>query len=91
MSGKIEKFISCLYLERMNDVMALLNITINPMAISKCFAETVISTIVIAYTLPYRCCCFTELYRLYDYDRIKEFSKQSEEIISRATNKKRKN
>ena len=64
---------------------------IDSLTIAKYSAESIISMIVIGYTLPFRCCCFTELYRLYDSEKIKDFSKESDEIIARATGKKRKN
>lgn len=60
-------------------------------SVSRYMFELVLSSIIIGITLPFRCCCFTKLYRLCDSDEIKEFSKESEEIISRATSKKRKN
>ena len=53
--------------------------------------RTMIAFIIISFTLPFRCCCFTSLYKLYDSEKIKENSKQTDEIIKRATGKKRKN
>lgn len=64
----------------MNEIMT-------PLSLARLMAEGTISFIVIGFTLPFRCCCFTELYRLYDSDQIKEFSKDTDEIIKRAGKK----
>ncbi|MBQ3641430.1 hypothetical protein II906_05860 [bacterium] len=64
------------------------NLSLDSVTITKIVVEGMISAIVIMFTLPFRCCCFTELYKLFDADKIKEYSKESEEIIKRATNKK---
>lgn len=73
-----------------NSTISGLNLKIDAITISRYAVEATISFIVIAFTLPLRCCCFTELYRLCDSNKIKEISKESDEIISRATGKKRK-
>ena len=73
-----------------NSTISGLNLKIDAITISRYAVEITISFIVIAFTLPLRCCCFTELYRLCDSNKIKEISKESDEIISRATGKKRK-
>ena len=88
---KVEAFSMLLPLVTINDFLSLVNCSINPVAIGKSAAEILISSIVIAATLPYRCCCFTELYKLYDNEKIKEFSKGTDEIITKTTDKKRKN
>ncbi len=93
-ASRIEIFSFMLPLVDINDwlsVIPIVNLSVDPMNIGKFGAEMVISLLVVALTLPYRCCCFTELYRLYDYERIKEFSKETDEIITRATESKRKN
>lgn len=64
---------------------------IEPLSLARYTVEGVISFIVINYTLPLRCCCFSELYKLFDSDKIKDFSKSSDEIIARACGKKGKN
>lgn len=89
--GKIENFVNLIPLEPVNNLLSFVNIKLDTLIISKNTAEMLIASIVIAYTLPLRCCCFTELYKLYDSEKIKDFSKQTDEIIVRATGKKRKN
>lgn len=63
---------------------------LDAVSVSRGLFETVLTTVIVSFTLPFRCCCFTKLYGLCDSDKIKEFSKESDEIIRRATNKKRK-
>ena len=77
-------------IEIANSTLPELNLNIDAITISRFTVEATISFIIIAFTLPLRCCCFTELYRLCDSNKIKEISKESDEIISRATGKKRK-
>ncbi len=89
--GRIEVFAQLISLDRINDILAILDINITPISIARNTADILICSVIVAFTLPYRCCCFTELYRLYDYEKIKDFSKESDEIISRATGKQRKN
>lgn len=91
MIARIESFVSLLQLDTLNDILSFVNIQLDPLTIAKYMAECIITSIVIAFTLPFRCCCFTELYKLYDSEKIKDFSKESDEIIARATGKKRKN
>ena len=74
-----------------NSTLPTLNLSIDAITVSRYAIETLIAFLIIAFTLPFRCCCFTELYRLCDSNKIKEISKESDEIISRATGKKRKN
>lgn len=88
--GRFEAFVDLLNLDALNDILAYVNITLDSITISKYLAEMVVSIVVIAFTLPFRCCCFTKLYKLYDSEKIKDFSKESDEIIARATGKKRK-
>ena len=88
--GRFEAFVDLLNLDALNDILAYVNITLDSITISKYLAEMVVSIVVIAFTLPFRCCCFTQLYKLYDSEKIKDFSKESDEIIARATGKKRK-
>ncbi len=90
MIGKIESFVNILNLDLLNDVLANVNLSIDALTIAKYTAEYIISLVIIAFSLPFRCCCFTQLYKLYDSEKIKDFSKQSDEIIARATGKKRK-
>ena len=72
--------------------LGMLNESINeifsPLPIAKSMAKMPVSFIVIGFTLPLRCCCFTELYRLFDAKNIKENSKMTDEIVKRATSKK---
>ncbi len=67
------------------------NLMPDTVTMAKMLVESVINSILIAFTLPFRCCCFTKLYKLYDSEQIKEISKESDEIIKRATGRKRKN
>lgn len=64
---------------------------LSPVALARTVTEGTISFIIVGFTLPFRCCCFTELYKLYDSEKIKENSKSTDEIIKRATGKKGKN
>ena len=88
--GRIETLVDLLNLDLLNDMLAFVNIRLDSLTIAKYMAENVVSVIVVAFTLPFRCCCFTQLYKLYDSEKIKDFSKESDEIIARATGKKRK-
>ena len=63
---------------------------LDALTVAKFSAEGLINFIIVSFTMPFRCCCFTELYRLYDSEKIKENSKESDEIIRRATGKKGK-
>lgn len=84
-----EDFFALLPIETWNSVLSSLplGLSIDAVTISKYAVELCIASVIIGFTLPFRCCCFTELYRLYDSDKIKEISKSSEDIISRATKK----
>ncbi len=86
-----EKFVSLLPLDDYNTILSIINIEIDSLSIAKIIAESLISFPFISFTMPFRCCCFTELYKLYDSNKIKDYSKQSDEIIKRAAGKKRKN
>lgn len=88
--GRIETLVDLLNLDLLNEKLAVVNISLDSLTIAKYMAENVVSVIVVAFTLPFRCCCFTKLYKLYDSEKIKDFSKESDEIIARATGKKRK-
>ncbi len=86
-----EKFFNLIpisdYVNNLNLDYSLKNYLIDnlsPLYISKMFVENIFSFIIIGFTLPFRCSCFTELYRLYDNEKIKEFSKNTDEIIKRA-------
>lgn len=65
-----------------------INEIIAPLSIARFLVESSIASIIIGFTLPFRCCCFTELYRLFDAKNIKENSKMTDEIVKRATSKK---
>ena len=84
-----EDFFALLPLNSWNDTLSSIHIpyTFDAISLSKLAFEACIFTIIAGFTMPFRCCCFTELYRLYDSDKIKEISKSSEDIISRATKK----
>lgn len=74
--------------EEVNSILALFGEHIDSMTIAKMAAEAVISFIIIGFTLPFRCCCFTELYKIFDKEQIKDISKEDEEIIKRASGRK---
>jgi|GEM_PF-4629693 len=74
--------------EQINSVLALFGGHIDSIIIAKMSAELIISFIIIGFTLPFRCCCFTELYRIFDKEQIKDISKEDEEIIRRASGRK---
>ena len=84
-----EDFFALLPIESWNNTLSALpfKFSIDAITLSKCAVELCITSVIIGFTLPFRCCCFTELYKLYDSDKIKEISKSSEDIISRATKK----
>ena len=88
--NRIEIVAEMLPLNLYNDILSIVNFKIDALTIAKYSTEMVITFIVIGFSLPFRCCCFTELYKLYDSEKIKEFSKSTDNIIERATGKKRK-
>ncbi len=88
--NRIEVIAQMLPLKEYNDILSIVNYQIDALTIAKNAAESIIIFIVVGFSLPFRCCCFTELYKLYDSEKIKEFSKATDDIIERATGKKRK-
>ena len=64
---------------------------LSPLSIARQITDGTLSFIIISFTLPLRCCCFTQLYKLFDSEKIKENSKETDEIIRRSGIKKRKN
>ena len=88
---KFETFFTLLPLDEINQILSKINSSTNHTELGIMAYSSMISFFVTGFTLPFRCCCFTELYKLFDADKIKENSKQTDEIISRATGKKRKN
>lgn len=88
--NRIEVITQMLPLKEYNDILSIVNYQIDPLTIAKYMAESIVIFIVVGFSLPFRCCCFTELYKLYDSEKIKEFSKATDDIIERATGKKRK-
>lgn len=88
--NRIEVIAQMLPLKEYNDILSIVNYQIDSLTIAKYMAESIIVFIVVGFSLPFRCCCFTELYKLYDSEKIKEFSKATDDIIERATGKKRK-
>ncbi len=81
-------FIDILHLENYS-IQGIGNILPDSVTLAKCLVESCVSFIIIGFTLPFRCCCFTQMYKLFDSEKIKEFSKESDEIIKRAAGKKR--
>ena len=88
---KFETFFTLLPLEEINQFLSTVKLSTNQTELGVRAYEAMVSFFITGFTLPFRCCCFTELYKLFDADKIKENSKQTDEIISRATGKKRKN
>ncbi len=88
---KFETFCNIIELDYFNSYLSVIDTQIKPLDIAIGTYQGLITFIITSFTLPFRCCCFTELYKLYDSEKIKENSKQSDEIIKRATGKKRKN
>lgn len=86
----VEIYFQKLPYQSWNSILSLANMQIDSVIISRIFIETILNFIIIGFTLPLRCCCFTELYRIFDNRQIKELSKESEEIIRRASKRKRK-
>lgn len=86
----IENIALLLPFDVINSYLSIVNTSIDPVTIAKNTAEMSVYSIIVAFTLPFRCSCFTEFYRILDSEKIKAFSKQSDEIINRATAKKRK-
>ena len=86
-----ENFINLL---RPNDIISSLNVNeylknylldlLSPLSFARNIVEGTLSFIIISFTLPFRCCCFTDLYKFYDSEKIKEFSKSTDDIIKRA-------
>lgn len=91
MVTKLEVFLQMLPYNEWNNILSIVNQHIDSVTVAKAVTEFIITFIIVGFTLPFRCCCFTELYRLFDNEQIKEYSRESEEIIKRATSKKRKN
>ena len=84
-----EKLISLIQLDYLTNISIpvisdIIKDILSPTALSRHITEGTLSFIILGFTLPFRCCCFTELYKLYDSEKIKEFSKESDEIIKRA-------
>ena len=87
---KTDTYLQFLPYDYFNDILSVAGAHIDSVTIAKVVVESTLMFIVIGFTLPFRCCCFTELYRIFDNEQIKEYSTESEEIIKRATSKKRK-
>ena len=88
--NRIEVVAQLLPLTQYNELLSIVGYEIDALTIAKSATENIIIFIIIGFSLPFRCCCFTELYKLYDSEKIKEFSKSTDNIIERATGKKRK-
>ena len=88
--NRIELIAQMLPLSQYNEFLSIVGYEIDALTIAKNATDNLIIFIVIGFSLPFRCCCFTELYKLYDSEKIKEFSKSADNLIERATGKKRK-
>lgn len=85
LSTPLPQMVSMVDLGILNDFV---NEILSPLTIARNITEGIITFIILGFTLPFRCCCFTELYRYYDSEKIKENSKMTDEIVKRATSKK---
>ncbi len=88
---KFETISNAMELDIINSYLSFINTQLKPIDIAIGSYQALIIFIITSFTLPFRCCCFTELYKLYDSEKIKENSNQTDEIIKRAAGKKRKN
>ena len=88
---KFEIFCTLLPIEEINKYLSLINTNTNATELGMLMFSSMIAFLITGFTLPFRCCCFTELYKMYDSDKIKENSKNTDEIVKRATDKKGKN
>ena len=88
---RFEIFCTLLPITEYNSYLSLINTSTNVTELAMHAYTSMVYFLVIGFTLPFRCCCFTELYKLYDSEKIKEFSKSTDEIVKRATGKKGKN
>ncbi len=87
----LEVYMRILPFVQWNNILSVFSVHIDSITVAKSVTELILTSIIIGYTLPFRCACFTELYRILDNEQIREFSKEDEEIIRRASSKKRKN
>lgn len=88
---RFEIFCTLLPISEYNSYLSLINTSTNATELAMHGYTSIVYFLVIGFTLPFRCCCFTELYKMYDLEKIKEFSKSTDEIVKRATGKKGKN
>ncbi len=88
---RFEIFATLLPINEINSYLSFINTNTNATELGMIMFSGIISFLITGFTLPFRCCCFTELYRMYDSEKIKEFSKSTDEIVKRATGKKGKN
>ena len=88
---RFEIFCTLLPIAEYNEYLSVLKTSTNPTELAMHAYSSMVYFLVIGFTLPFRCCCFTELYKMYDSEKIKEFSKSTDEIVKRATGKKGKN
>lgn len=88
---RFEIFATLLPLDTINGYLTFINTNTNATELGMMMFSAMITFLITGFTLPFRCCCFTELYKMYDSEKIKEFSKSTDEIVKRATGKKGKN
>ena len=88
---RFEIFATLLPLDTINSYLTFINTNTNATELGMMMFSAMITFLITGFTLPFRCCCFTELYKMYDSEKIKEFSKSTDEIVKRATGKKGKN
>lgn len=88
---RFEIFATLLPIDTINGYLTFINTNTNATELGMMMFSAMITFLITGFTLPFRCCCFTELYKMYDSEKIKEFSKSTDEIVKRATGKKGKN
>lgn len=87
--NQFEKFFNIIPFDEINDILSIMpvQISIDSIILANLTVKFIIYVFSVFFTLPFRCCCFTELYKLYDSDKIKEISKSADTIIKRAVGK----
>ncbi len=88
---RLDVYMRILPYNEWNSILSVFGKNIDSVTVARNVAEITLMSVIIGFTLPYRCACFSELYRILDNEQIKEYSKADEEIIKRASSKKRKN
>lgn len=89
-TAKLEFYLRILPYSDWNKILSVFGHSLDSVTIARSTTELTLMSIITGFTLPFRCACFTELYRILDNEQIKEYSKEDEEIIKRASKKKKR-